>query len=188
MVEVYRRDMLKGGALTALAFTVGGKTLMLTPREAHAQSVPIRTLKPEEVETIEALGEALVPDAKKSGIAHFIDHQISVPPEQALLQARIFNVKPPFANFYRAATGAVEKAVGARHSGKRFAQLSAEEATAFINDMRQNKIQGWPGPPGGGFIYTILRTDAVDVVYNTIAGYQALGVPYMPHILPEKKW
>lgn len=188
MVEVYRRDVLKGGATGALAFLVGGRTMMLTPGEAFAQGVPLRTLKADEAETIGALGEALVPGARQAGIVQFIDQQISIPPDQALLQARIMNVKPPFANLYRNVTGAVEKAVAVRHPGKRLAQLSAEETHAFVNDMRQNKIQGWQGPPGGGFVYAVLRADLVDVVYNTVDGYKALGVPYMPHILPEKKW
>ena len=65
--------------LGALAFTVGGADILLTPSEARAQGVPFRLLKANEAETIEALGETLVPGARKAGIAHFIDHQISVP-------------------------------------------------------------------------------------------------------------
>ncbi len=53
--------------------------------------------------------------------------------------------------------------------------------------MRQNKIEGWTGP-GGSFVYTILRTDAVDVVYGTMEGYAALGIPYQAHIVPERRW
>ena len=53
--------------------------------------------------------------------------------------------------------------------------------------MRQNKIDGWKGP-GGGFVYLILRRDAVDVVYGTMAGYEGLGIPYMAHIAPTKRW
>ena len=97
------------------------------------------------------------------------------------------NVRPPYANFYRGACGAVERAVGARHGGKRFAQLTETEAVAFVNDMRQNKVEGWQGPPGG-FVYFLLRSDAVDVVYGTMEGYERLGIPYMPHIAPDKKW
>jgi len=26
------------------------------------------------------------------------------------------------------------------------------------------------------------------VVYGTMEGYESLGVPYMPHIAPEKRW
>lgn len=182
-----RRAVMKGGVLAALAFTIGDKEVFLSPGEAHAQGVTLKTLKAEEAETLGALGEALVPDARKAGLVEFIDQQISGAPEEALLQLRILNGRPPFANFYRAAVGAVEKSVGARHAGKRFAQLSAEEARVFINDMRQNKIEGWQGP-GGGFVYNVIRADAVDVVYNTVAGYEALGVPYQAHILPPKKW
>ena len=173
--------------LGALAFTVGGHELLLTPREAHAQGATLKLLKPDEVETLEALGETLLPDARKAGIAQFIDQQLSIPGEEALLQARILNVRAPFANYYRAALAAVDRAAQSRHGGKRFAQLSAEEQRGFISDMRQNKIEGWQGPPGP-FVYTVLRSDAVDVVYGTMEGYEFLGVPYMPHIPPTTKW
>jgi hypothetical protein len=53
--------------------------------------------------------------------------------------------------------------------------------------MRQNKIEGWQGP-GGPFVYLVLRSDAVDVVYGTMEGYASLGIPYMPHIAPTKRW
>jgi hypothetical protein len=53
--------------------------------------------------------------------------------------------------------------------------------------MRQNKVTGWQGPTGS-FVYLVLRSDAVDVVHGTMDGYEALGIPYMPHIAPEKRW
>ena len=163
-----------------------GADVMLTAGEARAQGVPFRLLKAPEAETIEALGETLVPGARTAGIAHFIDHQLSVPPEEALLQARIFNVRPPFANFYRAAIGAVDRGSD-KLFGKKFAQLSTVDQRELVGLIRQNKIEGWTGP-SGAFVYTILRSDAVDVVYSTMEGYEALGVPYMPHIAPEKRW
>src|SRR5256885_13392881 len=120
---VGRREFMRG-ALGALAFTVGGAQVLLTPRAARAQGVPFRLLQAREAETLEAIGETLVPGARAAGIAHFIDQQISVPPEEALLEARIMNVKPPYANFYRAAIGAIDKASQARE-GRRFAQINA---------------------------------------------------------------
>src|SRR5260370_38851674 len=155
MDQIERRAFMKGAGLGALAFTVGGVKMMLTAGEARAQGVPVRLLKEPEAETIEALGETLVPGARKAGIPHFIDHQISVPPEEALLQARIFNVRPPYANFYRAAIGAVDRASQAQ-SGRRFAWLASNEQREFVNLMRQNKLEGWQGPPGG-FVYFVLR-------------------------------
>ena len=186
MSDLRRRTFMQGAALGALAFTVGGAEMMLTPRQARAQGVAFRTLKPEEAETIEALGETLVPDARKAGIAHFIDHQLSVPPEQALLQARILNVRPPYVNLYRAAIGVVDRA-SEKLKGKKFAQLTADEQREFVGLMRVNKIEGWQGP-AGAFVYAVLRSDAVDVVYGTMEGYEALGVPYMPHIRPTRRW
>ena len=97
------------------------------------------------------------------------------------------NVRPPFANFYRAAIGAIEGASKAGHGGRSFAELDSAEQHAFIDEMRQNKIEGWKGPPGA-FVYFLFRSDAVDVVYGTMEGYAKLGVPYMPHIAPTKSW
>jgi len=178
---------MKGAALGALAFSVGGTELLLSPREAHAQNIPFRTLTSPQAETLEAVGEALVPGAKAAGVANFVDQQLSVPPEQALLEARILNVRPPYANFYRAALGAIDRASHAKNNDRGFAQLSMSERNDFIDLMRQNKIEGWQGPPGP-FVYLVLRSDAVDVVYGTVEGYAALGIPYMPHIAPTKRW
>jgi hypothetical protein len=186
MDAMERRVFLKGAGMGVLAFTVGGASVLMTPGQARAQGVPFRLLKAKEAETIEALGETLVPGAQRAGIAHFIDQQVSVTPGEALLEARQLNVKPPFVNFYRAAIGAVDKASEAR-SGRRFAALSTSDQHDFVDLMRQNKIEGWQGP-AGGFVYFVLRSDAVDVVYGTMEGYESLGVPYMPHIAPEKRW
>ena len=181
-----RRQFIRGAGLGALAFSVGGASVLLTAREARAQGVPYRTLKASEAEAIEALGETLVPGARAAGIAHFIDHQVSVPPEEALLEARILNVRPPYLNFYRAALGALERASQALH-GRGFAQLSNGEQRELVSLMRQNKLEGWQGPPAG-FVYFVLRSDAVDVVYGTEEGYKDLGIPYMAHIAPLKRW
>ena len=183
---VGRRDFVRGAALGALAFTVGGAQVLLTPREARAQGVPFRLLKAREAQTLEAMGETLVPGARAAGIAHFIDHQISVPPEEALLEARIMNVRPPYANFYQAAIGAIDGAAGAQ-SDQRFAWLSSDAQREFVNLMRQGKLQGWQGPPSP-FVYFLLRSDAVDVVYGTVEGYELLGIPYQAHIMPLKRW
>jgi hypothetical protein len=186
MDEIQRRAFLKGAAIGTFAFTVGGTEVMLTPRQAHAQNIPLRTLTAEQGATLDAMGEALVPGAKTAGITNFVDQQISGPAEEALLQARILNIRPPYANFYRAALGAIDGASDGS-KGKKFAELSPEDQHDFVDLMRQNKIDGWKGPPGP-FVYNVLRGDAVDVVYATMDGYAMLGVPYMPHIAPSKKW
>jgi hypothetical protein len=181
-----RRVFLKGASMGLFAFTIGGAEILMSPGEARARAVPFRLLGAEEAETLEALGETLLPGAREAGIAHFIDQQVSVPPGEALLEARIVNVRPPYINFYRAAIGGIDKASMAR-GGKRFAALTAAEQHDFIDQLRQNKIDGWQGPPAGQ-VYFVLRSDAVDVVYGTMEGYESLGVPYMAHIEPDKRW
>ena len=158
MSEIERRALMKGAALSALAFTVGGAEVLLSPRQARAQNIAFKTLTPEQVETLEAVGEALVPGAKQAGISHFVDQQLSVPPGAALLEARILNVRPPYANFYRAALGAIDKASKAHNSDRGFAQLKDDEQSTFVDLMRQNKIDGWQGP-AGPFVYLVLRSD-----------------------------
>src|SRR5204862_4174770 len=140
---------IKGAALGALAFTVEGAQVLLTPRAARAQAVPFRTLTAEQVEALETVGETIVPTARQAGISHFVDQQLSIPAEEALLEARILNVRPFFANFYRAALGAVDRASQARGNGRCFAQLNESERREFVDAMRQNKIDGWQGPAGG---------------------------------------
>jgi hypothetical protein len=187
MDTIERRALLRGAVIGSLAFTVGEAVVWLTPGEARAQEVAFRTLTGAEVETLEAIGEALVPGARAAGISHFVDQQISIPAEDALLEARILNVRPPYANFYRAAIGAVDRASRSRHEDRRFSAMNNAEQRSFIDGMRQNRIEGWQGP-GSPFVYTVLRNDAVDVVYGTMEGYAALGVPYMPHIAPNRRW
>jgi Gluconate 2-dehydrogenase subunit 3 len=186
MANIGRRSFVKGATIGALAFTIDGAEVLLAPRQAKARNVPFRLLDAHQGDTLEALGETLVPQARESGIAHFIDQQLSVPAHEALLQARIFNIRPPFADFYRAVVTTVDDR-SRKIFGKDFVLLSAAEQHEFVDRMRQNKIEDWTGRPGA-LVYAVLRTDAVDVVYGTMEGYEALGIPYMPHIAPEKRW
>jgi hypothetical protein len=186
MANIGRRGFVKGATLGALAFSVGGVEVLMAPADARARNVPFRLLDAHQGESLEALGETLVPQAREAGIAHYIDQQISVPPHEALLQARIFNIRPPFADFYRNAIVAIDES-SRKLFGRDFAQLSAKDQHEFVDRMRQSKIEGWTGRPGGA-VYAVLRADAVDVVYGTMEGYEALGIPYMPHIPPEKRW
>jgi len=65
MDAMERRVFLKGAGMGMLAFTVGGADVLMTPGQARAQGVPFRLLKAHEAETIEALGETLVPGAQR---------------------------------------------------------------------------------------------------------------------------
>jgi hypothetical protein len=53
MHDIKRRALLKGAAAGALAFTVGGAEVLLTPRAARAQGVPLRTLSAAQAGTLD---------------------------------------------------------------------------------------------------------------------------------------
>jgi hypothetical protein len=95
-------------------------------------------------------------------------------------------VRPPFVNFYRAAVSAIDNG-SQRLFGYKFTEATPDQQVELVHNMRQNKVEGWQGPPAP-FVYTILRSDAVDVVYGTMEGYEMLGIPYQAHIVPEKRW
>ena len=183
---IERRAFIKGTAAGVVAVTVGGVETIFDAREAKAQGAPFAVLGADEARTLEALGETLVPGARAAGVAHFVDRQLSVAPEDALLEARILNVKPPFDGFYRAVTAALDKAAQAAYRMP-FAAVTDSERHDLVDQLRQGKIADWQGPPQP-FVYAVTRADAVDVVYGTMEGYRALGIPYMAHIAPKEKW
>jgi hypothetical protein len=186
MTSANRRLVLKGAALGALSYTVGCAEVMLSPREARVQEVPLKVLSPEERAALEALGDTLVPGAKDAGLAHYVDQQLSVPASEALLMARAVGVMPPYANFYRAGLAALDSASQKAH-GAKFAALAQEKRSDFVEQFRQKVPDGWSGPPSP-FFYFVSRADAVDVYYGTVEGFERLGIPYMPHIAPLKRW
>ena len=186
MDDIARRAFMNGAGIGALAFNVGGVEVLLTAAQARAQGVPLRVLRPEEARTLEAVGETLAVGARQYGIAHFVDQQLTVPAGYALLTLRTSDVRPPYVDFYRAALSGIERASQAIH-GRQYAELAVAEQRDLVTRLRQGNIDGWQGP-SQSFAYGTLRNDAIDVVYGTVEGFARLGVPYMPHILPERSW
>lgn len=179
-----RRDLLKGAG--ALAFTVAGVECWLTPREAHAAKASFRVLGGAEIRALEAFGEVLVPGAVESGLSHFVDHHLAAAPADSLLMLRYLDIPPPYADFYRAGLAALDKASTAAH-GRVFADLPPAAANELVTTLGRSSPPGWQGPPSPLFFF-IVRSDAVDVVYGTPEGFEKLGVPYMPHIMPPSNW
>ncbi len=175
---------LKGSVLS-LAFSVGGVSMLLTPEEAKAQGIPITNLDASQVAALEALCETIVPGAVAAGVVQFIDHQLGADPDQCLLLAKYFQIKPPYKNFYDAGLK-VADGVAQQRFNKALTALTPAESTDFVKGIAQI-----PGIVGGfplGLFYMFLRSDAVDVVYGTPEGFKKLNVPYMEHILPPEGW
>lgn len=185
-MSISRRRFVSHGTLGVLAYQFGGSVVLMSPKDARAKSVALQTLSPTELRIVEALGDTLLPGAAQDGLAYYLDQQLSVSPAQSLLMLRYLDIPPPYAAFYKPCLAAVESSARAQH-GQSFDALSVQQRTDFVAAMQKADPQAWQGPPAPLF-YFVLRSDAVDVVYGTEAGFEKLGVPYMAHIAPSSKW
>jgi hypothetical protein len=187
MDDIARRSFIKGASIGALAFTIGGAEVMLTARQARAQGVPFAVLTADEAQTLETIGDVLAIGARQAGIAHFVDQQLTVPAGYALFSLRVTEFRPPYVNFYRDALAALESSAKSVHSRK-FADFTEAEKLEFVELLSRQEIESWDAEASQALVYSVLRNDAVDVVYGTVEGFARIGVPYLPHILPPRKW
>jgi len=183
-----RRDFVDRAfksSVLALSFELGGATLRLTPGEARAQDVPLRNLDSEQVRRLELLAETILPGATDAGIVHFIDHQLGEDPDNALLLAKYFNVRPPFSSFYGAGLN-VANGMAQDSMNKSLEELNSSELQQLVRAMSAPTaiVDGFPAV----LFYICLRSDCVDVVYGTPEGFQKLNIPYMEHISPPENW
>ncbi len=181
-----RRRTLKRAGFGWIAVQLAGATTWLTPAEAHAARVPLKVLGPQEAELLEQFGDVLLPGAREAGLVNFIDHHLAVDSADSLLMLRYLDWPAPYAGFYKGGLAAMGAALRARFR-RDAADLSSAEWGAFIAEMNQGQPAGWQGIPAGLFYFAV-RSDAVDVVYGTEAGFARLGVPYMAHIPPSTPW
>ena len=184
-MSLTRRNFIRQSGL-ALTFTVAGKSLLLTPREAYARNAPFSVLSTVEVSTLEAICEHLLPGAKENGVAHFVDRQLTFDPNDSMLFIKCFNVRPPYRDFYKSSLKGIDLSSKAIY-GKSITGLDQADAAKLIEAMRDGKVNEWNGPPPP-LVYHILRNDAVDVVYGTMEGFADLGIPYLAHIEPPQAW
>jgi hypothetical protein len=187
-LKITRRSIVNStlkGSLLCLTFKVGGVATLLTPGQARAQKLPFKVLNEQQVQTLEKLAETIVPGSVDLGVVEFIDHQLNEDPNEALLIAKYFQIPPPYANFYAGGIATVA-GVAQKSFGKPVEDLDAEESTQLIREIAPpgTLIDGYPV----FLFYMCLRSDAVDVVYGTPAGFARLNVPYMEHILPPEGW
>jgi len=188
-VRISRREVIARGAAGAMglfSYTVAGEEKSFTPADARKANAAFRTLQPAEVALLEALSEVLLPGSAASGVAHYIDHQLSVDPSQSMLMIKYLRVDPPYTAFYRAALRAVDEA--ARHAfGRSVRELNPAQGHALVSEMATGSFLSWNGPPSRE-VYFVLRSDAVDVVFGTEDGFARLHMQYMAHIAPPTRW
>jgi len=178
---VSRRHFLKGAGI-CISVTVAGQIVTMTPAQAFEENIPLQVLNKRQAQTLAALAEVLVPGAKRSGIVQFIDSQLSIDAPDSLLMLRYLGVPAPYDRFYTASLNSLESITNFQQD-KHFTELDTEQQTKLAEQMVEAKLSMWNGPPSP-FFHFVLRSDAADVVYGTPAGFEKLGVPYMPHIMP----
>lgn len=181
-----RRDFLRYSAAGLVAVPIAGTVRWLSPAEALAASAPFSTLTADEAALLGDAAEVLVPSAKAAGVAHYIDHHLTVPAADSLLGLRYLDWPPPYTKFYHAGLKALARFAAARHA-KPFSALDTAQREALMRAVMGGSAEGWQGPPAGLFGF-VLRLDAIDVVYGTEKGFAALGVPYLAHIAPPTPW
>jgi hypothetical protein len=181
-----RRELLRAGGIGLLTFSLGGSLVKMSPAEAQAAGVSLSVLSRAEAETLASLCERLVPGSREAGVVAFVDHQLAVSRTDCMLMIRYLGVDPPFTPFYREGLAALNAAAQSRHQLS-FSKLEDASAEALIDALVDGKIEGWTGPPPP-FFYFVTRNDACDVMYGTVKGFKALGVPYAPHIMPPSEW
>lgn len=176
-----RRDIVKTAGFGLIAAEVAGVAAWLPPAEARGRGATLKALTRAEATTLEALGDTLLPGAAREGVAHFVDHHLSVPDADSLLMLRYFDWPPPYLPFYRGGLAALDALAGGS-----FAALKPAARGALVGRL-MGPLPEWRGPPAMLF-YLSARADAVDVVYGTEAGTERLGLPYQAHIAPPRRW
>jgi hypothetical protein len=71
MNDLSRRNFIASTSLGMAGMIVGGS--LISPRQAHAASLPLKTLNKVQARTLGALAEALVPGALEAGIIQYVD-------------------------------------------------------------------------------------------------------------------
>lgn len=184
-VGLARREFIKNSSLL-IACQIAGQILHVSPAQAAQQAAPMRFLTAAEANTLRFFAEVMVPGATTAGVVHFVDSQLAGDPDESLLIVRYFGVKPPHGDFYRAGLAALDAAARTKHKAA-YSELQPAQALEMAASLFKAPPPGWKGPPAPLF-YTCVRSDAVDVVYGTPAGFESLGIPYMQHILPPRSW
>jgi len=190
-MKINRRGFSLGSSSLIITLLLGDRVVNLTPAEARAKNIPFRNLSRNQADLIDFLGDAIVPGAKISGLSHYIDHQLFAEPRNSLLILHYLGMNPPFDDFYISSLKAFERTAREKYH-KIASSLTPDEMTGFITDMMRGNPDGWEvsgeSVPAAPFFYFVLRSDAIDVTYGTMAAFDYLEIPYMAHIEPVHPW
>src|ERR1700745_1801579 len=151
---------------------------LFNPREARAQGIPFKVLSPDEVTTVEALSDALVPGAREAGVSHYIDHELASPSPRLLL--RFAQLRGPRAPYYHGALAAFAASMTAQEHGA-FASLSPDAQHTVIEALRTGTIKPRDargvsdGTGAGRFLVAHARAPAHRHAGDRVRAHKAVG-------------
>jgi len=183
--QITRRRFCKS-ASRVFAFTLAGSVVKLTPAQARARNADLHVLSSAQAATLESLADAIVPGAREAGTSNFIDSQLTADPSDSLLMIRYLGVSAPFTDFYLNGLENAQRLAKTNFSTE-ITKLKSNELERLIDQISSDSDSEWNGPPSS-FFYFVLRSDAVDMVYGTEAGFDTLGIPKMLHIKASQWW
>lgn len=157
-------------------------------RNVEAKTVEDKNYKvftSNEAETLAAWCATIVFGADQAGVARFVDENLAGDQAASQLLLRYLDASD-MVGFYRNGILGIEKECQHRF-GLSFARATAGQRLELVEAAIASKMQVW-AEPDPNFFYFISRSDAVDVVYGTQAGFADLNIPYLAHIPPPRPW
>lgn len=187
-MTINRRHFHKRSGAILLTYLIGSRSVFLSPAEAREKNLPYQAISQKAGQLIDLLGEAIVPGSARSGLSHYIDHQLTASKTNSLLIIKYLGIQCSYQEFYRLSLNAFERSYPLFQK-RNINHISSQAIKKYIAVMAQKNPPVWSKsgeviPPAPLFYFT-LRSDAVDVTYGTMAGFDKLEIPYMAHIEPE---
>lgn len=181
MADLSRRAFVGGtaGSVAAASLLPGGI------RSAESASVTYQALTEAQAATLSAWCDALVPGAEEAGVAAFVDAQLAAPLRDTMLVAK-YLTNPPRLPLYRGGLAGIDAESHALH-GAAFTALAADARESVIEAAAAGKTAAWTDPDPAFFTF-LTRSDGIDVLYGTVAGFERLGIDYLAHIGPPEPW
>ena len=181
-----RRAFLARAGLGVAALSVAGCVSPAGLAAANGRRPRrLRVFSKGEAATYAAWCEVLAIGAAKAGVAVFVDKYLAEPFPASLLLIRYLQ-NPPFTDFYLGGIAGIDQESEARFSLP-FISLDVSQRESVVDAAVTSSTIAWT-TPNPNFFYFVSRSDAVDVVYGTVAGFRDLGIPYLPHIRPRQPW
>ena len=186
MHEIATTRLVERRGSGALAFSVGGADVLLTPRAARAQAVPLRTLSAGASRNARCAWRDARARRARRGIAHFIDQQTLDPAGGGTAGSAHPQCAPALCQFLsRRACRRRSREPGAQRRPRLRAAQRAEQRS-FVDDMRQNKVEGWQGPADRSSTCCCAATQSMSSTGPWMAT-PPLAFPTWPHIAPTQE-